>query len=99
MVKLAVKVHKLVVGQFRNDLGITTRINRIGIVGKDRPLGLTHQERVGRRIDTLHLIVHDTLVGEWFLLIVEFQVPSLLCVDHGVRHSAGMKDSIGVDID
>lgn len=39
--------------------------------------GTSHQ-RIGRGVYTLHLVIHDTLVGQWLVLLLQLIVPSLL---------------------
>mmetsp|Transcript_13895 Transcript_13895/g.23032 ORF Transcript_13895/g.23032 Transcript_13895/m.23032 type:complete len:461 (-) Transcript_13895:264-1646(-) len=98
MVELAVKVSKLLKGQIRNDSRISTAIDRIRVVLEDTALRFSHEEGITGRVDTLHFIVHDTLVGKGLRLVLQFQMPALLGVDHWIRNGAGVKDGISVNV-
>ena len=99
MIKLFVKFGELLKGQIGNLQWISSAVDSVGIVRKDGLLCLALQERVGGGVNSLHFIVDHALVGEWGCDIFQFQMPSLLGVNHGIGGGTGMKHGITVDID
>mmetsp|Transcript_16908 Transcript_16908/g.34805 ORF Transcript_16908/g.34805 Transcript_16908/m.34805 type:complete len:243 (+) Transcript_16908:2194-2922(+) len=97
VVKLLVEVGKLFERKIGDDSWITSAVHSVRCIGKHGSLGLPVQERIGRRVDSLHLVEDDTFVNEIVVLVVEFQVPSFLGVDHGIRDGSRMENGIGID--
>mmetsp|Transcript_23071 Transcript_23071/g.68051 ORF Transcript_23071/g.68051 Transcript_23071/m.68051 type:complete len:826 (-) Transcript_23071:987-3464(-) len=98
VIKLGVEVGELLEAQFGDDGGISSRIDPVGVVGEDRPLGFAIEERIGAGVHPLHLVVHHPLVREWLRGVLQFQMPPLLGVDHGIGGGARMKDGVGVHV-
>ena len=98
VVKAVMKLGKLIKRKLRNNFGVATTVNRVRVVGEDTSLGSSHQKRVWARVHTLHFVIHNTLVRQWIILVLKFQVPSLLRQHHGVLDSSWMKDGISIYI-
>ena len=84
-------------GQFGNNLGIAARALAIGGVGKEGILGEGVHHRIGRGIDTLHLIEDDPLIDQRRVAAFQLIVPAFLL--EGVFGQKRKQHGVEIDID
>mmetsp|Transcript_17450 Transcript_17450/g.38060 ORF Transcript_17450/g.38060 Transcript_17450/m.38060 type:complete len:204 (+) Transcript_17450:2175-2786(+) len=99
MVETLMEFSKLFKAQFRNDGWIASTIDSVRIVWENGALGSSVQERIGRRIDTLHFVVNNSFVGQRVVLFLQFQVPPFLRMNVWIIDGSGVENSVGINID
>ncbi len=88
--------NELLVGEVGYHLGVTTRIQRIRSVRKELLLAVPGHKIVWRGVGSLHLVEHDTFVGQGGVDGIDLVVPSLLFQD--LAGQAGMEDRVQIDV-
>mmetsp|Transcript_18786 Transcript_18786/g.39376 ORF Transcript_18786/g.39376 Transcript_18786/m.39376 type:complete len:254 (+) Transcript_18786:1749-2510(+) len=99
VVEFGVECGELLEAEVGNVHRVTTAVHAIRIIGEDTLLGLSLQETVGRGVDTLHFIVHHSLVRQGILHILQLQMPPLLRMHHGIANRPRMEHGVRVHID
>mmetsp|Transcript_23259 Transcript_23259/g.34456 ORF Transcript_23259/g.34456 Transcript_23259/m.34456 type:complete len:236 (+) Transcript_23259:2278-2985(+) len=99
MIEFSMEILEILEGKTRNNLWVSTGINRVGIIREDRTLRLAIKTRVRRRIYSFHLIIHNPFVSERFVFVLQFKMPSFLCVYIRIRCRTRMEYSICINID
>ena len=97
MVVFSMKGLELLESELDDVLRVAARIQSVGVVGKERLLGVFGEHIVRRRVGAFHFIEDHALVDEGPFRIVQFQVPPFLLKDEW--GNAGIEDRIEVDID
>jgi hypothetical protein len=96
MIVFSVKGKELFKGKAGDHYRVSTGIETIGVIGKERSLGILCQDTVRGRIGPLHFVEDNALIDKRMVLFPHLKMPALLLKDE--LGDLGIKDCVKVYI-
>eukprot|EP00964_Phaeocystis_antarctica_P152453 scaffold120327_cov44-Phaeocystis_antarctica.AAC.3 len=92
------EVGELLERERRDRVRVAARVDGVRVVGEGRLLRGAVEQRVGRRVDALHLVEHHALVRQRLLQVLQLVVPPLLLEHRAVVLRARVQHLVRVRV-